>query len=152
MVTRCGGDSLQCVSGSRGSYRRAARAERGLALEEVFSLFPVLKERQRQISGSMSGGQQQMVAIARALMARPQLLLMDEPSLGLSPVIVDEMFKIIAMINDRGVSVLLVEQNVNKALGIAHHAYVMEQGRVVTSGRPDILINDPRIREAYLGV
>lgn len=135
-----------------GSYRRAARAEGGSALEEVFSLFPILKDRQHQISGSLSGGQQQMVAIGRGLMARPRVLLMDEPSLGLSPAIVDEMFDIIGMINQRGVSVLLVEQNVNKALEIAHHAYVIEQGRVVTSGNPDILVNDPRIREAYLGI
>jgi branched-chain amino acid transport system ATP-binding protein len=135
-----------------GSYRRAARAESASALEEVFSLFPILKDRQHQISGSMSGGQQQMVAIGRGLMARPRVLLMDEPSLGLSPAIVDEMFDIIGMINERGVSVLLVEQNVNKALEIAHHAYVIEQGRVVTSGKPDTLINDSRIREAYLGI
>lgn len=135
-----------------GSYRQGARSEREAALAEVFSLFPILKERQQQISGSMSGGQQQMVAIGRALMARPQLMLMDEPSLGLSPVIVEEMFQIIRMINERGVSVLLVEQNVNKALEIAHNAYVIEQGRVIASGRPEILINDPSIREAYLGV
>jgi branched-chain amino acid transport system ATP-binding protein len=135
-----------------GSYRRAAYAERALALDEVFSLFPILKDRQHQISGSLSGGQQQMVAIGRGLMARPRVLLMDEPSLGLSPVIVDEMFGIIGMINERGVSVLLVEQNVNKALEIAHHAYVIEQGRVVISGEPERLINDPRIREAYLGI
>jgi branched-chain amino acid transport system ATP-binding protein len=135
-----------------GGYRRAARAERQQALEEVLSLFPILKERQHQLSGALSGGQQQMVAIARGLMARPRVLLMDEPSLGLSPAIVDEMFRIIEMINQRGVSVLLVEQNVNKALTIAHHAYVIEQGRVVTSGNPEVLINDPRIKEAYLGI
>lgn len=135
-----------------GSYRPAARASREESLEEVFSLFPILKERRHQISGSMSGGQQQMVAIGRALMARPRLLLMDEPSLGLSPAIVDEMFRIIRMINERHVAVLLVEQNINKALEIAHHAYVIEQGRIVTSGQPDALLNNPRIREAYLGI
>ena len=135
-----------------GSYRRGARAERAASLEEVFALFPILKERKDQIAGSMSGGQQQMVAIARALMARPQLLLMDEPSLGLAPSIVAEMFSIIETINRRGVSVLLVEQNVNQALAVAHFAYVVEQGRVVTSGLPGDLINDPSIREAYLGV
>jgi branched-chain amino acid transport system ATP-binding protein len=135
-----------------GSYCPAARVYREEALEEVFSLFPILKERQHQISGSMSGGQQPMVAIARALMAHPRLMLMDEPSLGLSPAVVDEMFRIISMINDRGVAVLLVEQNVNKALEIAHHAYVIEEGRVVMSGRPEVLLNDPRTREAYLGI
>jgi branched-chain amino acid transport system ATP-binding protein len=135
-----------------GSYRRAARAQREEGLNEVFSLFPVLKERQHQISGSMSGGQQQMVAIGRALMARPRLLLMDEPSLGLSPAIVEDMFRIIRMINERGVAVLLVEQNLNKALEAAHYAYVMEQGRIVTSGRPGNLFSNARIREAYLGI
>lgn len=135
-----------------GSYRPAARASREEGLEEVFSLFPILKERRHQISGSMSGGQQQMVAIGRALMARPRLLLMDEPSLGLSPAIVDDMFRIIRMINERNVAVLLVEQNINKALEVAHHAYVIEQGSIVTSGQPDALLNNPRIREAYLGI
>ena len=135
-----------------GSYRDAARDSREEGLEEVFSLFPILKERRNQISGAMSGGQQQMVAIGRALMARPRLLLMDEPSLGLSPAIVDDMFRIIRMINERGVAVLLVEQNINKALEVAHHAYVIEQGRIVTSGHPDALLNNPRIREAYLGI
>jgi branched-chain amino acid transport system ATP-binding protein len=135
-----------------GSYRPAARTSREEGLEEVFSLFPILKERRHQISGSMSGGQQQMVAIGRALMARPRLLLMDEPSLGLSPAIVDDMFRIIRMINERNVAVLLVEQNINKALEVAHHAYVIEQGSIVTSGEPDALLNNPRIREAYLGI
>ncbi|WP_201839857.1 ABC transporter ATP-binding protein [Microvirga zambiensis] len=135
-----------------GSYRGAARAVRDEGIEEVFSLFPILRERQNQISGSMSGGQQQMVAIGRALMARPRVLLMDEPSLGLSPAVVEDMFKIIRMINERGVAVLLVEQNINKALEIAHHAYVIEQGRIVTSGQPSTLLSNPRIREAYLGI
>lgn len=135
-----------------GSYRPAARTSREEGLEEVFSLFPILKERRHQISGSMSGGQQQMVAIGRALMARPRLLLMDEPSLGLSPAIVDDMFRIIRMINERHVAVLLVEQNISKALEVAHHAYVIEQGSIVTSGQPDALLNNPRIREAYLGI
>jgi branched-chain amino acid transport system ATP-binding protein len=135
-----------------GSYRSAARGSRQDTLEEVFSLFPIIKERCHQISGSMSGGQQQMVAIGRALMARPRLLLMDEPSLGLAPALVDDMFSIIRTINQRGVAVLLVEQNINKALGIAHHAYVIEQGRIVTSGEPGALLGNPRIREAYLGI
>jgi branched-chain amino acid transport system ATP-binding protein len=135
-----------------GSYREGAHASRAEALDEVFSLFPVLKERSNQISGSMSGGQQQMVAIARALMARPRLLLLDEPSLGLSPAVVEDMFRIIRTINERGVAVLLVEQNITKALELAHHAYVIEDGRIVTSGDPAQLLNDPQIREAYLGV
>ena len=131
--------------GSTGPLREAT-------LDEVFQLFPVLKERQDSLAGSLSGGQQQMVAIGRGLMAKPRVLLMDEPSLGLSPLIVGEMFKIIQMINERGVAVLLVEQNVNKALEIAHQAYVIEQGRVTASGAPEVLINDPSIREAYLGI
>ncbi len=135
-----------------GSYRPAARTSRRDGLAEVFSLFPILEERQHQVSGTLSGGQQQMVAIGRALMARPRLLLMDEPSLGLSPAIVDDMFRIIRMINRRGVAVLLVEQNIGKALEAAHHAYVIEQGRIVTSGRPEDLLGNPRIREAYLGI
>lgn len=135
-----------------GAYRSLARAERDATLAEVFQLFPVLEERQDSLAGSLSGGQQQMVAIGRGLMAKPRVLLMDEPSLGLSPLIVGEMFKIIQMINQRGVAVLLVEQNVNKALEIAHQAYVIEQGRVTASGAPDVLINDPSIREAYLGI
>ena len=135
-----------------GSYRSAARASREEGLEEVFSLFPILKERRNQVSGSMSGGQQQMVAIGRALMARPRVLLMDEPSLGLSPAVVEDMFRIIRMINERNVAVLLVEQNIVKALEVAHHAYVIEQGRIATSGQPEKLLNDSRIREAYLGI
>ncbi|ACE91273.1 putative branched-chain amino acid ABC transporter, ATP-binding protein [Rhizobium etli CIAT 652] len=135
-----------------GAYRALARAERDATLAEVFQLFPVLKERQDSLAGSLSGGQQQMVAIGRGLMAKPRVLLMDEPSLGLSPLIVGEMFKIIQMINERGVALLLVEQNVNKALEIAHQAYVIEQGRVTASGAPEVLINDPSIREAYLGI
>jgi branched-chain amino acid transport system ATP-binding protein len=135
-----------------GSYRSEARASGEGSLEKVFSLFPILKERRHQVAGSMSGGQQQMVAIGRALMARPRLLLMDEPSLGLSPAVVDDMFRIIRTINERGVAVLLVEQNIHKALEMAHHAYVIEQGRIVSSGKPDSLLGNARIREAYLGV
>ncbi|HKX44275.1 MAG TPA: ABC transporter ATP-binding protein [Burkholderiaceae bacterium] len=134
-----------------GAYRSAARTVWRETMQEVFSLLPVLKERRSQIAGSMSGGQQQMVAIGRALMARPRLLLMDEPSLGLSPLIVSEMFGIIRRINERGVAVLLVEQNIHQALEIAHSAYVIEQGRIISSGKPEALLNDPQIKEAYLG-
>ena len=135
-----------------GAYRAEARAKRDETLEEVFTLLPVLKERGAQIAGTMSGGQQQMVAIGRALMARPRLLLMDEPSLGLSPLIVADMFRIIRRINERGVAVMLVEQNIHQALEVAHHAYVIEQGRIITFGKPDSLLSNPQIREAYLGV
>jgi branched-chain amino acid transport system ATP-binding protein len=135
-----------------GAYRAGARTEARQTMEEVYSLLPVLKERRLQTSGSMSGGQQQMVAIGRALMARPRLLLMDEPSLGLSPLIVSEMFNIIRRINERGVAVMLVEQNIHQALEVAHYAYVIEQGRIITSGHPGKLLNDPQIKEAYLGV
>ena len=135
-----------------GAYRAGARSKTRETLEEVFSLLPVLEERKAQIAGSMSGGQQQMVAIGRALMARPRLLLMDEPSLGLSPRIVGDMFQIIRRINERGVAVMLVEQNIHQALEVAHHAYVIEQGRIVTSGKPQSLLSNPQIREAYLGV
>jgi branched-chain amino acid transport system ATP-binding protein len=135
-----------------GSWRADARGSGEGSLERVFSLFPILSERRHQIAGSMSGGQQQMVAIGRALMSRPRLLLMDEPSLGLSPAVVEDMFRIIRTINERGVAVLLVEQNIHKALEMAHHAYVIEQGRIVASGKADTLLSNPRIREAYLGV
>lgn len=135
-----------------GCYRFGAGAQLRKGLNEVFELFPILKERQNQISGSMSGGQQQMVAIGRALMARPLLLLMDEPSLGLSPSMVNEMFGIIRMINERGVAVLLVEQNLQKALETSDRAYVIEQGRIATSGQPSELLCNPLIREAYLGI
>ena len=135
-----------------GSWRADARGSAEGSLERVFSLFPILSERRHQIAGSMSGGQQQMVAIGRALMSRPRLLLMDEPSLGLSPAVVEDMFRIIRTINERGVAVLLVEQNIHKALEMAHHAYVIEQGRIVASGKADTLLSNPRIREAYLGV
>ena len=135
-----------------GGWRADARGSAEGSLERVFSLFPILSERRHQIAGSMSGGQQQMVAIGRALMSRPRLLLMDEPSLGLSPAVVEDMFRIIRTINERGVAVLLVEQNIHKALEMAHHAYVIEQGRIVASGKADTLLSNPRIREAYLGV
>jgi len=135
-----------------GAYRAEARGKRQQTLEEVFTLLPVLRERSAQIAGTMSGGQQQMVAIGRALMARPRLLLMDEPSLGLSPLIVADMFRIIRRINERGVAVMLVEQNIHQALEVAHHAYVIEQGRIITFGKPESLLSNPQIREAYLGV
>ena len=135
-----------------GCYLPAARTHRGQSLERVFALFPILRDKRQQLAGELSGGQQQMVAIGRALMARPRIVLFDEPSLGLAPTIVDDMFDIIARVRDEGAAVLLVEQNVLKALEVADRAYVLEQGRIVTSGLPDELLKQPHIREAYLGV
>ena len=135
-----------------GCYRSEARAARGETLERVYGLFPILRERRRQAAGSLSGGQQQMVAIGRAMMARPRLLLLDEPSLGLAPAVVDAMFAIIRAIHDEGVAVLLVEQNVVRALDIADRAYVLEEGRIVAEGPADALRREPRIQEAYLGI
>jgi len=135
-----------------GCYLRAARAARAESLERVYGLFPILRDKRRQPAGELSGGQQQMVAIGRALMARPRIVLFDDPSLGLAPTIVDDMFEIIARVRGEGAAVLLVEQNVLKALEIADRAYVLEQGRIVAQGLPADLLKQPQIREAYLGV
>ena len=128
---------------------RAAVAE---ATERAFALFPVLRERARQLAGTLSGGEQQMLAIARALMIRPRLLLLDEPSLGLSPRLAREIFGVIARLNAEGATILLVEQNARRALALASRAYVLETGRVVVSGPARELAADPRIRAAYLGL
>jgi branched-chain amino acid transport system ATP-binding protein len=135
-----------------GCYLPAARAARASSLERVYGLFPILRDKRQQPAGELSGGQQQMVAIGRALMARPRIVLFDEPSLGLAPTIVDDMFDIISRVRDDGAAVLLVEQNVLKALSIADRAYVLEQGRIVATGLPDELLKQPHIREACLGV
>ncbi len=135
-----------------GSFIPAAKAKRRETLQQVLELFPALQAKLPQPAGSLSGGQQQMVAIGRALMARPQLLLLDEPSLGLAPVIVQEMFKAIRGINAGGTSVLLVEQNVVMAMQLAQRAYVMEEGRIVAEGEASELLSRPEIRKAYLGL
>ena len=135
-----------------GSYLPQAKAHRSESLAQVLALFPALKEKLRSAAGSLSGGQQQMVAIGRAMMSRPKLLLLDEPSLGLAPAIVIDMFRTIRSINAQGTSVLLVEQNVAMAMGIARRAYVMEEGRIVAQGLAEDLIERPEIRRAYLGL
>ena len=135
-----------------GAYAPHLRARRGETLDWVFSLFPRLAERRRQLAGTLSGGEQQMLAIGRGLMSRPRLLMLDEPSLGLAPILVREVFNIISQINARGVTVLLVEQNVRQALEIAHRGYVLETGRVVRSGSARDLLEDPEIKRAYLGL
>ena len=120
-------------------------------IKKVFNRFPILEERKQQLGGTLSGGQQQMLAIGRALMARPKLLLLDEPSMGLAPLVVADIFKVIQEINQDGTTVLLVEQNVRQAIKIAHYAYVMETGRIVLHGKAEDIANDPRVMEAYLG-
>ena len=135
-----------------GSILPAAKAQRRRSLEAAIALFPVLKEKLASPAGELSGGQQQMVAIARALMARPRLLLLDEPSLGLSPLIVHDVFAAIRQINAEGVSVLLVEQNVAMAMEVSARAYVLEEGRIVAEGAPEVLLARPEIQRAYLGV
>jgi len=135
-----------------GGFRPEARKLTSESLARVYELFPVLKEKREQLAGSLSGGQQQMVAIGRALMARPRLLLLDEPSLGLAPSVVADVFRAIEAIHDEGVSILLVEQNVAQALEVANRAYVLEDGHIVAEGKPDELAAQSRIREAYLGL
>jgi branched-chain amino acid transport system ATP-binding protein len=134
-----------------GAYRTGARATAARTKEQVFELFPILKDRRWQQAGTLSGGQQQMVAIGRALMAQPRLLLIDEPSLGLAPSVVDQVFEAIERIHRSGVSMLLIEQNVSRALAVANRAYVLEGGRVVTEGLARELMTQPHIRQAYLG-
>jgi branched-chain amino acid transport system ATP-binding protein len=135
-----------------GAYSPHLRAKRRKAMEWVLSLFPLLEERRSQLAGTLSGGEQQMLAIGRGLMSQPRLLMLDEPSLGLAPILVREVFKIITQINSRGVTVLLVEQNVRQALEIAHRGYVLETGRIVSAGPARALLEDPEIKRAYLGV
>ena len=134
-----------------GCYRRGG-ANRTRNLERVFSVFPRMKERARQSAGTLSGGEQQMLAIGRGMMAEPRLLILDEPSLGLSPLLVEEMFALIGKLNAEGLAILLVEQNVAQSLEIAHRAYVMENGAIRFEGKPDALLANPDLKRAYLGV
>ncbi len=133
-----------------GAYQRKDKDVKD-DIEDVMKRFPILKERQTQMAGTLSGGQQQMLAIARALLSKPKLLLLDEPSMGLAPLIVADIFKIIKEINEAGTTVLLVEQNAKQALKIADYGYVMETGKIIIEGNAKSLLEDPRVVEAYLG-
>ena len=135
-----------------GAHAGRARGERERTLAHVYALFPVLDERRTQLAGSLSGGEQQMCAIGRALMARPRLLMLDEPTLGLAPVLVARIFETVRAINSQGVTVLLVEQNVRQALTLAHRACVLESGRMVLEGPARDLLRDERLKRAYLGL
>ena len=134
-----------------GAYTRKDKQEINNSLEMVYERFPRLKERTRQLAGTLSGGEQQMLAMGRALMANPRILLLDEPSMGLSPLLVSEIFDIIQEINKQGVTILLVEQNAKKALSIANRAYVLETGRIVKENDSQALLHDEAIKKAYLG-
>jgi branched-chain amino acid transport system ATP-binding protein len=135
-----------------GAFGRKDRSGMGADIERVFDLFPRLKERQKQYGGTMSGGEQQMLAIGRALMSNPKVLLLDEPSMGLAPQFIRQIFKIVTEINQQGTTVLLVEQNANQALARAHRAFVLETGQITHSGTGKELLANPAIKEAYLGV
>ncbi len=135
-----------------GAYTRRDRAAIAKDLTMVFDLFPRLQERRRQAGGTLSGGEQQMLAVGRAMMTRPKLLLLDEPSMGLAPMLIQQIFEIITRINDQGTTVLLVEQNAQQALSRAHRAYVLETGAIVKEGTGQELLRDPAVKEAYLGV
>ena len=136
-----------------GALLPRARAKRTQTMKEVFALFPRLAERRRQTAGTMSGGEQQMLAIGRCLMGLPELIMLDEPSLGLAPMVVKEVFRTIRLLNqEKGITILLVEQNVAASLKLAKHAYVLENGRIVMQGRGEELLHDDRVRQAYLGL
>jgi branched-chain amino acid transport system ATP-binding protein len=135
-----------------GACTRRARAARAESLEGIYALFPRLRERRRQLAGTLSGGEQQMVAIGRGLMSRPRLLMLDEPSLGLSPMLVTAIFDIIREINREGGTILLVEQNVFRSLKLSHRGYILENGRIVAEGPSQQLLRDPQVRTAYLGL
>ena len=134
-----------------GAFIRSDKAQIEVDIDKVFSIFPRLKERRSQLAGTMSGGEQQMLAMGRALMAQPKVLLLDEPSMGLSPIMVDKIFEVVNDIHSRGTTVLLVEQNASRALQLASRGYVMDSGEVTMSGDAKQLLNDPKVRAAYLG-
>jgi branched-chain amino acid transport system ATP-binding protein len=134
-----------------GAYIRADKAEVAADMDKVFTIFPRLKERKDQLAGTMSGGEQQMLAMGRALMSRPKVLLLDEPSMGLSPIMVDKIFEVVREVYAQGVTVLLVEQNASRALQIADRGYVMESGLITMTGEAKQMLSDPKVRAAYLG-
>jgi branched-chain amino acid transport system ATP-binding protein len=134
-----------------GAYVRNDKKEIEADIDKVFGIFPRLKERRSQLAGTMSGGEQQMLAMGRALMARPKVLLLDEPSMGLSPIMVDKIFEVVNDIHGQGTTVLLVEQNASRALQLANRGYVMESGEITMTGEAKALLNDPKVRAAYLG-
>lgn len=137
--------------GSYTYYKKISKTELNKKLDRVYELFPILNERKKQIAGTMSGGQQQMLAIGRALMTDPSLLLLDEPSMGLAPLVVREIFKVIKYLNEEGMSIIMVEQNARAALKLSHYSFVLEVGEVVGWGESSYLINDEKIKRAYLG-
>ena len=134
-----------------GAYIRTDKAGIADDMEKVFTIFPRLRERKDQLAGTMSGGEQQMLAMGRALMSRPKVLLLDEPSMGLSPIMVDKIFEVVGDVHGQGVTILLVEQNASRALGIANRGYVMESGEITMTGEARAMLNDPKVRAAYLG-
>jgi branched-chain amino acid transport system ATP-binding protein len=134
-----------------GAFIRDDKPEIAVDIDKVFSIFPRLRERRDQLAGTMSGGEQQMLSMGRALMSRPKVLLLDEPSMGLSPIMVDKIFEVIRDVSAQGVTVLLVEQNASRALAIANRSYVMESGLVTMSGDAKLMLSDPKVRAAYLG-
>jgi branched-chain amino acid transport system ATP-binding protein len=144
-------DNLEMGAYTRRAVSAGERQEIRADMEKVFAIFPRLKERIRQVAGTLSGGEQQMLAMGRALMARPRLLLLDEPSMGLAPILVDEIFSVIKGINETGTTVLLVEQNAYKALALASRAYILETGEIVKSGISAELMKDEAVKAAYLG-